>query len=240
MTDLTALRADLDAIDDAIHDLLMRRAAIVTRIGRQKAQSNAARLRPGREATILRRLLARHDGPLDPAAITRVWREILAGSLALQAPFTLAVAGAGLAPLARAHFGAGAPIATVPTAQAALATLLDATADAAILPAPATWVAVLAEAPSLHVVARIPFHRPLAETAYVVAPHPPDPSGDDRSLLALQDASPERLARFAAPPLHGTDGWTLLDLPGFDAAGLACASLPCRARAIGAYATPIA
>ena len=54
--DLSELRANLDSIDDAIHDLLMRRAEVVSHIASVKT---GAALRPGREAAIIRRLLAR-------------------------------------------------------------------------------------------------------------------------------------------------------------------------------------
>ena len=58
------LRARLDELDDKIHDLLMERALVVESVARS---GKAAAFRPGREAAILRRLLARHTGKL-PAA----------------------------------------------------------------------------------------------------------------------------------------------------------------------------
>ncbi len=56
-----ALRAEIDRIDDGLHDLLMRRAGGGRAAGGSGAKNGVA-LRPGREAAILRRLLARHDG----------------------------------------------------------------------------------------------------------------------------------------------------------------------------------
>ena len=49
---LAELRADIDAIDDEIHDLLMCRTDIVSRIGALKKANDSAdlALRPGREA----------------------------------------------------------------------------------------------------------------------------------------------------------------------------------------------
>ena len=52
--ELAALRAELDGIDDGLHDLLMRRAAVVERVG---ALRGKVPLRAGREAAILRRLV---------------------------------------------------------------------------------------------------------------------------------------------------------------------------------------
>src|ERR1700722_2014240 len=67
---LAALRAELDAIDDTMHDLLMRRAGVIEAVAQSGKRSA---LRPGREASIIRRLLARHQGSLPPQAVYRIW-----------------------------------------------------------------------------------------------------------------------------------------------------------------------
>src|SRR4051812_14611699 len=59
VTDLAALRAELDRIDDTIHDLLIERAGIVEQVARS---GKPAAFRPGREASIVRRLVAQHRG----------------------------------------------------------------------------------------------------------------------------------------------------------------------------------
>ena len=38
-------------------------------------------LRPGREALILRRLVARHRGPFSRAVLVRLWRELISGTV---------------------------------------------------------------------------------------------------------------------------------------------------------------
>src|SRR3546814_21189126 len=48
-------------------------------------------LRPGREAQILRRVLERHNSSLPPAALLRIWREMIAALYRLQAPVKIAV-----------------------------------------------------------------------------------------------------------------------------------------------------
>ncbi len=74
---LPALRAELDRIDDAIQDLLIRRAGVVEHVARS---GKPAAFRPGREASIIRRLLHRHQGSLPSVALVRIWRELLAGT----------------------------------------------------------------------------------------------------------------------------------------------------------------
>ena len=79
--DLASLRAEIDSIDDAVHDLLMRRAALSARMAASRVKNDSFPYRPGREAGILRRLLARHHPPLPAGTMVRIWREIIAASL---------------------------------------------------------------------------------------------------------------------------------------------------------------
>jgi len=110
---LNDLRRQIDEIDDGIHDLLMRRTEVAQRIGALKA-GDATFLRPGREAMVLRRLLARHRGALPKALIVRIWREIFAAVTALQGSFAVAVyapeGSFGYRNLARDQYGWRTPI----------------------------------------------------------------------------------------------------------------------------------
>ncbi|MBF0271180.1 MAG: chorismate mutase [Magnetococcales bacterium] len=84
---LQGLRQAIDAIDDHIHDLLMARVERVMEVGRLKGKGSASDLsfyRPEREASIHRRLEARHRGPLPKAALHRIYREIISASLSLE------------------------------------------------------------------------------------------------------------------------------------------------------------
>jgi len=198
--DLTALRAELDRVDDKIHDLLMARADIVRGVAALREHGKVA-LRPGREASIIGRLLGRNHGALPAGAIPRIWREILASSLAMQTDFAVAVAGRGLAPLAREHFGALTPVFEFDDATAALAQLRSGRVTTVLLPWPAPLDASLLT--GLFVVARLPFWRARAAgtpagEALVIAATAPDPSGDDHSLVAIDDKI-EEIEGFLAP-----------------------------------------
>ena len=87
---LTNLRAQLDTLDDQIHDLLMARAAVVENVARDGGKIGT-KIRPGRESIILRRLLARHSGALPPQAIIRFWREMFGAALIIEGGQTMAV-----------------------------------------------------------------------------------------------------------------------------------------------------
>src|SRR5271170_7005723 len=167
--DLGVLRTELDRIDDGLHDLLMRRAEVVRQVAASGAKNGMA-LRPGREAAILRRLLARHAGALPPQAVVRIWRELLAGTTAMQGPFVIAVCdsdpGAGFIQAAREQFGALTPLRVHGSAAQAIADVSAGRATVAVLALPseteapreAWWMALLQkDEPRIHVVARLPF-----------------------------------------------------------------------------------
>lgn len=204
---LADLRARLDLLDDAIHDLLMQRAEVVGQVARLAAQGKVA-FRPGREADIVRRLLARHAGALPRRVLPRLWRELFAATISMQGALTVAVCepapGAGFVACAREHFGALTPLRAYSSPARAIAEVSAGTVTAAVLPLPqeeeppgtAWWTMMLHhDDPRIHVVARLPFWAPRPEgapqaQALVVAAAAPDPSSRDRSLLGF-DLPPE-------------------------------------------------
>ncbi len=264
--EIDALRAEIDAIDDAMHDLLMRRAEVVARLAASRAKGSAIPLRAGREAAVLRRLLARHAGPLAPARLVRIWREIFMASTAIQGAFSVAAyvpaAQGAAARAAREQFGPATPIRVHPTPARALAAVTGGEASVAVLPLPqdgeaeeeAWWTRL--EVPRLQVVARLPFiaAAPADSAALVVAPVAPDPSGADRSLLAVEveaDGQRSRIAQgFAAAGFEATTlvlartpaaTVALVEVDGFlRAEDPRLAALPWPQRTIlGAYAAPV-
>ena len=164
---LNALRREIDEIDDSIHDLLMQRAAVVERVGAAKRGAAAAFVRPGREAQVLRRILARHRGRFPAAAVVHIWREIFAALTALQGPYSVAVhqpeGGPDTRRLARAHFGAATPITSLAHAGHVLAAVSDGSASVGVLPLPEEdaeepwWRYLLSDRPDrARIVARLP------------------------------------------------------------------------------------
>ena len=199
-TTLAELRAELDAIDDKIHDLLMHRAGVIERVARDGGKAGV-KIRPGREASILRRLLARHAGSMPPQTILRVWREMFAGALIIEGGQTIAVCSSDessdLPALAREHFGPLTPLRKHGNPAQALADIERGTAQVAVLPPPGEgpdgswWTALMGTRTPLSVIAKLPFWTrrpegtPIGE-AFVVAAISPDPSGADRGLIALE------------------------------------------------------
>jgi chorismate mutase/prephenate dehydratase len=210
---LAALRGELDGLDDLLHDTLMRRAGVVAQIGALGVKGRTP-LRPGREAAIIRRLLARHAGPFPRAGVVRVWRALINAFTAQQRPMLISVCerdgGQDVLAAAREQFGAITPFHLNRTPAQAIREVGAGLATAAVLPLPldgeapaaAWWTALLqAGDPRIHVVARLPFWTARPEgaphaQALVIAAAAPDPSGADRSLLGLElplDVSRARL-----------------------------------------------
>ena len=213
---LAALRDEIDEIDNTIHDLLMRRMALANRISETKRAQGVtgALLRPAREAAILRRLMARHQGPFPFPVIVRIWSEIMSATLFAEGGFTVSVFTveepsdeSRFPDLARVHFGAETPLLTARTESGVLRGVRDGKASVGVLPVPADamsgdvgvsaepWWLTLAvsdeERPMI--VSRLPWlagggNSAGRTSALVVAMTQPAPSGDDVSFVAVESS----------------------------------------------------
>jgi chorismate mutase-like protein len=277
---LAALRAEIDAVDSQLHDLLMRRTDLAVEVGEVKARvqplggtaaDGAKFIRPAREALILRRLVARHHGKLPKAVVVRMWREMISALLQVEGPFVVAVQApkgdTALWDLARDHYGSRVWITPLPGNADVLKAVARGKATVGILPMPRTgernpwWPQLLArDGGAAHVMGRLPFgdignvRDPKAE-AMVIGRAPNEPTGDDRSWIALSLKAPRsRRAVLAAAKTLQPDARLCLDRTGkgrdwlLDVAGFAseidlapiAAALGAEARLLGSYATPLA
>lgn len=138
---LAALRTEIDAIDDQLLALVQQRASLADRMAGLKPGA-AAPVRPAREVSLLRRLIAKAGG-VDADAVVDVWRGLIAANIRRQRPIEVLVAGAGpetlrLFDLARRHFGASARISRTDDARSALARVLENPTTLAVTPYPGT------------------------------------------------------------------------------------------------------
>lgn len=236
---LDALRREIDALDDRMHELLMARAEVVERIFAVKSNQGSGKIYPGREARILRRLLARHHGRLPKPVIARVWRELLSAFGRMQQPFAVAV----LAPersvsywdLARGHFGSSTPTTLHRSAQNVLSAVMETPGLIGVLPVPQEdetdpwWPKLVGDMPLPRVVTKLPF---VAEStggpeniaAFAVAMMEPEASGEDGSLIALSLKGPISRMRLnellqqaglAGKHVANTGEWHLIEVEGF-------------------------
>jgi chorismate mutase/prephenate dehydratase len=93
-TRLGALRARIDQLDEKIQTLISERAQCAQEIAALKQQAGEANFyKPEREVDVLRRVMARHHGPLSSEEMARLFREIMSACLALEMPMQIAFLG---------------------------------------------------------------------------------------------------------------------------------------------------
>lgn len=90
---LPGLRTEIDGIDDAIVELLNRRAKAALEVGKIKHEKGLPFYVPEREVEILRRLSCKNEGPFPPDALTAIYREIISASLSLEKPLSVGFLG---------------------------------------------------------------------------------------------------------------------------------------------------
>lgn len=91
---LAALRAEIDALDRQLVELLNRRGRLALKTAELKGrQDEAAYYRPEREAQILERVRRLNEGPLPDQALAQLVREIMSACRALEARLRIACLG---------------------------------------------------------------------------------------------------------------------------------------------------
>jgi chorismate mutase/prephenate dehydratase len=208
---LAALRQEIDAVDNQLHDLLIRRTELAVQVGKVKAEKQpvgrsaaegAKFIRPAREAQILRRLVGRHNGKLPKPVIVRLWRELISALLQVEGPFAVAVyvpeTEPGFWDVARDHYGSRVAIIAFDRVGQVLGAVQDGQATVGVLPLPREddtdpwWRHLTAQSSGApHVMGRLPFadagnQRGNPVEALVVGHARTEPTGHDRSLLVVE------------------------------------------------------
>lgn len=202
---LADLRAQIDHIDGMLHDLLRERAEIIDQVRKLKGKQHIF-IRPGREAQMLRALMARPQGKLPEGLVVRLWREMIGGFTlqegALKAAVYSPAKGPNLWDLARDYYGAFTPLVESTSALAAVKAVQAGKVHVAVVPPPQagekdSWWPLLAndKKNTLTVFASLPFEilkvgrsnaRDSLPMGLVVGRLYPELTGDDFSYLVLQ------------------------------------------------------
>ncbi|GJD93906.1 chorismate mutase [Methylobacterium iners] len=195
--DLASLRAEIDRIDAEMHALLIQRGTIIDRlIAAKRTSASGSAFRPGREASMMRRVAERHRGLLPLDTVEGIWRVIIATFTWVQAPFQVhADVSGGDAPMrdsARFHFGFTVPYRPHPTCAAVIEAVAASRGDLGIFRLGAAvsgtaWWEGLVGAGRPKVIARLPFiERPThpAGTPVLVVANPlDDPAAAQRDWV---------------------------------------------------------
>lgn len=90
---LAPLRAQIDAIDHELLELLSKRAKAAQAVGHIKNESSAPIFRPERENQVIQNVLQKNPGPLLADGLASIWREIMSACRALESKQTIAYLG---------------------------------------------------------------------------------------------------------------------------------------------------
>ena len=91
--ELAQIRAKIDSLDQKVVKLLNTRLKCAQAIGELKRGSKTRIYVAEREADVLRRVQASNSGPIKPAALQAIYREIMSAALALEKPLCIAYLG---------------------------------------------------------------------------------------------------------------------------------------------------
>lgn len=202
---LDAVRRDIDAIDDNIQDLLIRRTDLVHEVRRIK-QDWRVKIQPSREAQIVYRLLERHHGGFPRRDLVAIWRILICATLSFEGPFSVAVLGASEGhpedgrwlELAREHFGPCTQLTRHSSSRKVIEAVHRQEATVGVLPLPGPedadpwWRHLLTnQTDAPRVIARLPFVLPASgrapgSEALVICPVTLVPTGRDRAYLAAE------------------------------------------------------
>lgn len=195
MSDLSALRVKIDALDTEILRLLNERATVAKEIGVIKNRASLAIYSPDREMKLLKSLEERSKGPLKPASIRAIYREIMSAALALEKDIVIACPGPSGSPAhqaALAKFGSSVRYEITPDTASAFALVAVGKADCGVVPLedpehgfqPATLDA-LVDTP-LVICAEIPASGDHSSRFLVLGRQHGAPSGSDRTMVMLE------------------------------------------------------
>ena len=198
---LDDIRKKIDALDDKIHDLLMDRAALVADISEIKKKTKTPTVQPAREAKLIRRLLARHRGPLPEATIVKIWRELIGAASVLQTNIKISVsadpAQSHTWDMAKEYFGTVVNLNKVSAPIAAISAVREDESMFAVVPWPQDgeaapwWQHLMNREQEMRIVCAMPFgldkdHTGTQNRALVISKSDFVASGEDRTFVVLK------------------------------------------------------
>lgn len=164
---LAELRAEIDRIDEGMHNLLMERGEIIgSLIAVKRSQETGSAFRPAREASMMRKLVERHHGLLPLDTVESIWRVIIATFTHVQNPFSvhadMTAGEAAVRDSVRFHFGFTVPFVPHMGAAGVIAAIAASKGDLGLVPATGLagagdWWTALEKENAPKIIARLPF-----------------------------------------------------------------------------------
>lgn len=199
-TSLDGVRREIDAIDDTIQDLIIRRTALVEQV-RSIKHDWRVKIQPSREAEILYRLVGQHHGAFPKRELSAIWRQLIIATLSFEGPFSTAVympePDSGYWDLARDQYGTFTKMTRHGSVRSVIEAVNRQQATVGVLPLPHQddsdpwWRHLVSSDPDApKIIARLPFAGPGnglggGLEGLVICPVTVKPTGRDRSFLAI-------------------------------------------------------
>jgi chorismate mutase len=198
---LAKLRATIDRLDAEMHGHLIERSTAIGSLIEVKGTSRpGAAFRPGREADMMRRLVARHQGALPLWTVEHIWREIITTFTRMQASFDVAFDAGGdadaMRDAARFLFGFTVALHRHPDALSTINHIRESGTDLGLVAVAqperaGAWWRALGRPSGPRIMALSPFivmaGRPAGHPAFVIAPELADPTPPDLELFAATE-----------------------------------------------------
>ncbi len=198
---LEEVRQEIDAIDDSIQDLIVRRTALVEHV-RAIKKDWPIKVQPSREAEIIVRMLRRHRGSFPKRDLFAIWRQLITATLSFEGPFSVAVHVSedepGYWDLARDHFGLFSRMTRHGSVRSVIEAVYRQDATIGVLPMPRHddpdpwWRHIVTNSPQApRIIKRLPFfatdrYRGRELDALAICPVAVKPTGRDRSFFAAE------------------------------------------------------
>lgn len=210
--DLASVRRQIDAIDDAIHDLIVRRTELVEQV-RVIKHDLPIKIQPSREADIIYRIVSQHRGAFPKRELVAIWRQLINATLSFEGPFSVATYlpedSAGYWDLARDQYGGFTPMSRHTSVRSVIDAVCRREAIVGVLPLPRGsddddpwWRHIVTTQPGTpRIIARLPFAgagngRGGDLQALVICPVGLKPTGRDRSYLAADVEDSANLGQY--------------------------------------------
>ena len=203
--ELDKLRAEIDRLDQELVERIHARSKVAMEVGEVKKRysDNPVFLRPGREASMLRRAAEKHgDHPFPASSLLRIWREIIPAVTSLEGDLSLAIeddAGAVAREHAQVHYAVSLDREHFADRDTVADAVLSGKPTLGIIRAdindPAWWHRVTtpnSDGRRLHVILQLPFiDGPVGgiprDKAWVLAAFAPEASGEDITRVLVTE-----------------------------------------------------
>ncbi|MBN8532108.1 MAG: chorismate mutase [Alphaproteobacteria bacterium] len=205
-------RKEIDQLDDQILALFAKRCEFVARVGEVKKNLPGTQcfIRPGREASMVRRVVKQGAGKLPRQTIASMWRMLISGSILIEQNVSVAAYAPDACPdyfwLSREYFGPFTPVRKHPAINRVLGDVMEGDSTIGLLPMPheaaaENWWVTLAQGGEdwPRIFACVPFlhsgrgNKQTVPSAIAIAKLKPEKTGNDVSLVAVKaDANTSR------------------------------------------------